>query len=541
MRMSPSYAKARRAGTKSRRVTTWCEACWACGGSRGSRWEPPVFSGCFRAGEAQTGPLRSSCRLARKRKTRPISTPPANFLRRPSPRSRPGGTPRRSRNSTAFRPFATRKRSVTGSRRASKRSGSCEPRSRPTPLLPSPRRSIRRAPASPARPATRSKRSAGAWRGSWSPSRRARPPTRVVKIDGEALPAQHDRNADRPRSRRARDHGDRGLGSCPFRARLTSSPKGGQGGGGSDVHATRRDAAVPAPATTFRAAQPPRNRPRPRRRRITSPAPLLLRLRQGGVAEGQPESPSLPVAESSSPAPPGRFLLVRHSDIQSIEAACPNDVCPLDQASALEGTRNRALVEGPLGVSVGVVGLVAAGVGIPIFIRDRSKRAPANAIGPWNDRQRERRGRLEPPVLVKRWSCFGAAHTVAITPMERTCVSVRRGSAAMKQTRVSTRRGSVAMKQGRVSSRRGSAAMKQTRVSMRRGSAATKQTRVSMRRRSAATKQTRVSMRRGAAAMKQTRVSMRRGVTRATLGATTPYSCLLLAGEIVATRRLAPT
>jgi hypothetical protein len=77
-------------------------------------------------------------------------------------------------------------------------------------------------------------------------------------------------------------------------------------------------------------------------------------------------------------------LLARHSDIQTLEAQCPNGACPLSDESSLEATRNRALVEGPVGVGVGAAGLVAAGLGV--YLLASAPSAPRAAFSPWVDR-----------------------------------------------------------------------------------------------------------------------------------------------------------
>ena len=78
-------------------------------------------------------------------------------------------------------------------------------------------------------------------------------------------------------------------------------------------------------------------------------------------------------------------LLVRHSDIQSIEAACPGGTCPVSKEAQLTSTRDRALVEGPLAIGVGSAGLVAAGLGIYLLaVKPASNTAPAQAaVTPW--------------------------------------------------------------------------------------------------------------------------------------------------------------
>jgi len=59
------------------------------------------------------------------------------------------------------------------------------------------------------------------------------------------------------------------------------------------------------------------------------------------------------------------LLVVRADDIAALNRACPGGRCPPGaDANALESTRSRALVEGPLAVACGVVGVAALGIGL---------------------------------------------------------------------------------------------------------------------------------------------------------------------------------
>ena len=200
------------------------------------------------------------------------------------------------------------------------------------------------------------------------------PADAVVKIDGEVLqpntigtpivvdPGPHEVAAT-------------GAASSPFHSHVTLTE-----GGQSTVEVVLAPAPAPLPA-----APPP---PAPH-----APASATEPVRPG---TSEPEATPAPPARH-----PGRrslgaalvagggallagataILLVRHGDIQTLETACPGGVCPLDRQSELQGTRNRAVLEGPLGVGVGVAGLVAAGVGVYLLATPGS--APTAAITPW--------------------------------------------------------------------------------------------------------------------------------------------------------------
>lgn len=63
------------------------------------------------------------------------------------------------------------------------------------------------------------------------------------------------------------------------------------------------------------------------------------------------------------------LLLVREGDISDIEAACPDGACPVGKRSDLESKRDQAELFGPLGVTLGVLGLAAAGTGAYLLLR----------------------------------------------------------------------------------------------------------------------------------------------------------------------------
>lgn len=73
----------------------------------------------------------------------------------------------------------------------------------------------------------------------------------------------------------------------------------------------------------------------------------------------------------------GALLVAREDTIQDIEAACPGNVCPTSRRAEIESDRDRAHLFGPLGASIGVVGLAAVGAGIYLLARSSS---PAQAM-----------------------------------------------------------------------------------------------------------------------------------------------------------------
>lgn len=60
-------------------------------------------------------------------------------------------------------------------------------------------------------------------------------------------------------------------------------------------------------------------------------------------------------------------LVLRSSAISELHDSCPNGNCPASREEELRGTRDRALVEGPVGVALLAAGAVAAGTGIVLF------------------------------------------------------------------------------------------------------------------------------------------------------------------------------
>ena len=57
-------------------------------------------------------------------------------------------------------------------------------------------------------------------------------------------------------------------------------------------------------------------------------------------------------------------FVVRHGDIAELNRSCPNGVCPLARQDDLSSTRSQALALGPLGYTLGGLGIAAAALGI---------------------------------------------------------------------------------------------------------------------------------------------------------------------------------
>jgi hypothetical protein len=78
-------------------------------------------------------------------------------------------------------------------------------------------------------------------------------------------------------------------------------------------------------------------------------------------------------------------LIVRHGDIQSIQNACSGGVCPVGRRAELTSTRDRALVEGPVAIGLGIGGGVAALAGLYMLLVPNSSRSRSTAFVPWVD------------------------------------------------------------------------------------------------------------------------------------------------------------
>jgi hypothetical protein len=75
------------------------------------------------------------------------------------------------------------------------------------------------------------------------------------------------------------------------------------------------------------------------------------------------------------------LLIVRQSTVSSIERDCPNNRCPVSRQSDITSERDRAILEGPLGIGLGVVGL--AGVGLGAYLLATPAHGSATAFTPW--------------------------------------------------------------------------------------------------------------------------------------------------------------
>jgi tetratricopeptide (TPR) repeat protein len=76
----------------------------------------------------------------------------------------------------------------------------------------------------------------------------------------------------------------------------------------------------------------------------------------------------------------GALLLVaREGAIDDIKDRCPGNVCPIVTKNDVQSDQDQATVFGPLGVGIGVVGLVAIGVGTYLLLRP-----PHGGASAWN-------------------------------------------------------------------------------------------------------------------------------------------------------------
>jgi hypothetical protein len=81
-------------------------------------------------------------------------------------------------------------------------------------------------------------------------------------------------------------------------------------------------------------------------------------------------------------------LVVRHVDIVALNSDCPKGICPIGaNRDDLNATQSRALAEGPIGVTLGAVGLVAAGLGVYLLATSNPSSSPNAGITPvaWRD------------------------------------------------------------------------------------------------------------------------------------------------------------
>jgi hypothetical protein len=69
------------------------------------------------------------------------------------------------------------------------------------------------------------------------------------------------------------------------------------------------------------------------------------------------------------------LLVLQHDDVATLTSECPNGICkPGANEPYLSSTRSRALVEGPVGISLGIAGVAAAGVGAVLVLTSKSVR-----------------------------------------------------------------------------------------------------------------------------------------------------------------------
>jgi hypothetical protein len=73
------------------------------------------------------------------------------------------------------------------------------------------------------------------------------------------------------------------------------------------------------------------------------------------------------------------FLVAREGAINDIQDRCPGNVCPIRTKNEVQSDQDKASAFGPLGVGIGVVGLVAIGVGTYLLVRQPHGHAAA-----WN-------------------------------------------------------------------------------------------------------------------------------------------------------------
>jgi hypothetical protein len=207
------------------------------------------------------------------------------------------------------------------------------------------------------------------------------PADAIVKIDGEAVPAN---TVGTPIvvDPGAHEVTVTATGSVPFHARVTL-PEGAQG----TVEATFTPAPPLPPPSPPPTAPPPHlgpaldATPPPAAEATPAAAP------RAPNARGKTVGIALAAGGGALVVAGAAILLVRHADIQSLDSACPNGICPRSRQSDLQATHDRAVLEGPLGVGLGVAGVVAAGIGVYLLVRPaHASPTTSSAIAPWADR-----------------------------------------------------------------------------------------------------------------------------------------------------------
>lgn len=169
------------------------------------------------------------------------------------------------------------------------------------------------------------------------------PPDAEVSVDAEIVPSELfvDLRVDAgPHLVTATAKGKK-----PFRAQITLSE-----GGRAEIPVTFEPSEV---VTVAAPPPPPRERPEPGWSSLQT-AGLVTSIAGGALLAGGVVA-----------------LVVRSSAISDIKQSCPDGTCPLDQADELGRTRDRAVLMGPLGVTLSSVGVAAIGTGVVLMVVGR--------------------------------------------------------------------------------------------------------------------------------------------------------------------------
>lgn len=78
------------------------------------------------------------------------------------------------------------------------------------------------------------------------------------------------------------------------------------------------------------------------------------------------------------------LLFVRESNIDDLNDQCSGGACPLSKKSELESTRDQAELFGPLGIGIGIAGLVVAGTGALFLVARGAARSAGSATADSN-------------------------------------------------------------------------------------------------------------------------------------------------------------
>jgi hypothetical protein len=116
--------------------------------------------------------------------------------------------------------------------------------------------------------------------------------------------------------------------------------------------------------------------------------PFAVTFEPGGPAEPPPGSKSHKTLAYVAIGAGGALLvtgvvmlLVREGDISSINDSCPGGVCPTSTQSDIQSKQDQAKLFGPLGVTLGVVGAAAAGVGVYLLLKHPSASSASTTTG----------------------------------------------------------------------------------------------------------------------------------------------------------------